>query len=197
MTQTAASAVKHAHIHTHTRGLRSHISAAFYLAHYQNGNLSVAHTPESFQPITPFPKRRGGTASSNRFLEQDQRLMKRARHRQHEGSKGFFLWVGCVTWRLSESRQRWVKEEGTQTESLKNFSELQPLITSFWLGMKRSSRNTVSCVVMQQSADHPFKMQTCCGSLNLIKGWHQIWVLQLLLCPSLHLGLVTRVLHVF
>lgn len=62
---------------THSCDLRSLISAAFHLAHYQNGNLSVTHTAKSFQPITPFTvwaerKKRGGTGSSNRFSQQDQ-----------------------------------------------------------------------------------------------------------------------------
>lgn len=168
------NATTHTHTLTYSSGLRSHISTAFHLAHYQNGNLSVAvsrpHTrviPTNYSIHCLSGERKEGERSSNRFSQQDQGCWRgpggdspKSKIRDVRGLLLVMMGVRAVT------------EGGTEIKTLIN---LQLLRTNFWQWMKQVSEIWVSCVLMQHSADQPFRTQLLCGILRLAVARWTSW----------------------
>lgn len=106
---------KRAYGPTHGKSLLMHplapeaLSAAFLFTHYQNGNLSVAHTAESIQPITPFAFWTEGEEeeqASNRFSQQD-----------HASTVRKNIFPGCETTLFCENGEG--LQRGRNTEKLR------------------------------------------------------------------------------
>lgn len=98
--------------------------------------------------------------SRTRAAEEDQ-----ASTAEYKDVSG--MWELFVSWWSSESRHRWVKEGGTQKNS--------NLIINFWLWMEQVSGNWFSCMVLQQSADHPLIVQFLHRILRLTAAHSGSW----------------------